>query len=439
MIRMFLAASFAWLLLAAAPAQAFTIKQVRSPGGISAWLVEDHTVPLISMNFSFKGGAAQDPADAQGLTNFLTTMLDEGAGDMPSREFQTREQELAMRLSFNADAERFRSSFQTLSKNRDEAFAMLALALNKPRFDAAPLERMRAQLLQGLEMAAQDPEAITSRAFMQQALGDHPYARNSDGTLEGVKAVSADDLRALHGRLFAREHLLISAVGDIDEKTFGELLDKTFGALPEKSGMGEVPEMPTPKTASLTIVERDIPQSIIQFGLPGIKRDDPDFIAAFVMNYVLGGGGFGSRLMEEVREKRGLSYSVWSDLYPLQRGGLIIGGAATRNEKAAETIDIIRQEIARLAAEGPTEQELADVKTFLTGSYALRFNSGRKTAAQLLGLQEQDLGIDYVEKRNGLVNAVTLADVKRVAERLLKDKPLLFTVTGRPVGVTASR
>ena len=186
-------------------------------------------------------------------------------------------------------------------------------------------------------------------------------------------------------------------------------------------------------------MDRDIPQSIIQFGLPGIKRDDPDFIPAFVMNYVLGGGGFGSRLMEEVREKRGLSYSVWSDLYPLEQGGLIIGGAATRNEKTAETIDIIRQEIARLAAEGPTEQELADVKTFLTGSYALRFTSGRKTAAQLLGLQEQQLGIDYVEKRNGLVNAVTLADVKRVAERLLKDKPLLFTVTGRPVGVTASR
>jgi zinc protease len=439
MIRMLLAASFAWLLLVAAPAQAFTIKQVTSPGGISAWLVEDHTVPLISMNFSFKGGAAQDPANTQGLANFLTTMLDEGAGDLPSREFQTREQELAMRLSFNADADNFRGSFQTLSKNRDEAFAMLALALNKPRFDADPLERMRAQLLQGLEMDAQDPEAITSHAFMQQALGDHPYARNSDGTLEGVKAVTADDLRALHGRLFAREHLLISAVGDIDEKTLGALLDKTFSTLPEKSGMGDVPEMPSPKAASLTIVDRDIPQSIIQFGLPGIKRDDPDFIPAFVMNYVLGGGGFGSRLMEEVREKRGLSYSVWSDLYPLEQGGLIIGGAATRNEKAAETIDIIRQEIARLAAEGPTEQELADVKTFLTGSYALRFTSGRKTAAQLLGLQEQQLGIDYVEKRNGLVNAVTLADVKRVAERLLKDKPLLFTVTGRPVGVTASR
>jgi zinc protease len=439
MIRMILAASFAWLLLVAAPAQAFTIKQVTSPGGISAWLVEDHTVPLISLNFSFKGGAALDPQDRQGLANFLTTMLDEGAGDMPSREFQTREQELAMRLSFNADADRFRGSFQTLSKNRDEAFAMLALALNKPRFDADPLERMRAQLLQGLEQSAQDPETITSLAFMKQALGEHPYARNSEGTLEGVKAITADDLRSLHGRLFARDRLMIAAVGDIDEKTFGELLDKTFSTLPAKSGMGNVPEMPVPTAASLTIIDRDIPQSIIQFGLPGITRDDPDFIPAFVMNFILGGGGFGSRLMEEVREKRGLSYSVWSDLYPLEQGGLIIGGAATRNEKAAETIDIITKEIARLAAEGPTEQELADVKTFLTGSYALRFNSGRKTAAQLLGLQEQEMGVDYVEKRNELVNAVSLADVKRVAERLLKDKPLLFTVTGKPVGVTASR
>lgn len=435
MIRMFLAATLSWVFLLAAPVEAFTIKQVKSPGGISAWLVEDHTVPLISMNFSFKGGAAQDPDDRQGVANFLTTMLDEGAGDMPSREFQTREQELAMRLSFNADQDHFRGSFQTLSKNRDEAFSLLALALNQPRFDTDPLERMRAQLLQGLEQSAQDPETITSLAFMKQALGDHPYAGSSDGTLEGVKAVTADDLRSLRTRLFARDSLLISAVGDIDEKTLGALLDKTFGALPEKSAMGAVAEITPPQAASLIVVDRDIPQSIIQFGLPGIKRDDPDFIPAFVMNFILGGGGFGSRLMEEVREKRGLSYSVWTDLYPLEAGGLIIGGAATRNEKAAETIAIIRAEIDRLATEGPTEAELADVKTFLTGSYALRFNSGRKTAAQLLGIQEQELGIDYVEKRNSMVNAVTLADLKRVANRLLNDKPLLFTVTGRPVGV----
>ncbi|MDP4822681.1 MAG: insulinase family protein, partial [Aestuariivirgaceae bacterium] len=375
MIRMFLAATLSWVFLLAAPVEAFTIKQVKSPGGISAWLVEDHTVPLISMNFSFKGGAAQDPDDRQGVANFLTTMLDEGAGDMPSREFQTREQELAMRLSFNADQDHFRGSFQTLSKNRDEAFSLLALALNQPRFDTDPLERMRAQLLQGLEQSAQDPETITSLAFMKQALGDHPYAGSSDGTLEGVKAVTADDLRSLRTRLFARDSLLISAVGDIDEKTLGALLDKTFGALPEKSAMGAVAEITPPQAASLIVVDRDIPQSIIQFGLPGIKRDDPDFIPAFVMNFILGGGGFGSRLMEEVREKRGLSYSVWTDLYPLEAGGLIIGGAATRNEKAAETIAIIRAEIAQLATEGPTEAELADVKTFLTGSYALRFNS----------------------------------------------------------------
>jgi zinc protease len=434
MIR-FLAACFTCTLLALAPAQAITIQPVKSPGGIEAWLVEDHTVPLISMNFSFIGGTAADPTDRLGVANFLTTMMDEGAGDMDSRSFQSREELLAMRMSFNADADNFRGSFQTLSAKRDEAFAMLELALNAPRFDPEPLERMRAQLILGLQQQDQDPDTITGRALMKAAVGDHPYARNSDGTVEGVKAVTADDLRALRERLFTRDGLRVAVVGDIDAKDLGALLDRTFGKLPATSAMPKIVDLPTFPQKPITVTDINIPQSIIQFVLPGIKRDDPDFIPAFVMNYILGGGGFGSRMMTEVREKRGLTYSISIDLAPLEAGGLILGGAATRNEKAGETIAIISQEIARMANEGPSEQELADVKTFLTGSYALRFDTGRKTSAQLLGIQEQKLGLDYVDKRNGMVNAVTIEDVKRVAQRLLKDKPLLFAVTGRPQGL----
>lgn len=437
-MRLFLYAAFCLFLLAVAPARAFTIQEVKSPGGITAWLVEDHTVPLIAMNFSFAGGTAADPADRQGLGNFLTTMLDEGAGDLPSREFQTREQDLAMKLSFSADADNFRGSFQTLSKNRDDAFAMLALALNAPRFDEDPINRMRAQLLLGLAESLQDPDTIANLALMRQLLGNHPYVGIGGGTPEGVKAITAADLRALRERLFTRDTLRIGVVGDIDASQLGALLDKTFGGLPAKSGMPKLPEIAPVTASGLTVIERDIPQTIIQFGLSGIKRDDPDFVAAYVMNSILGGSGFGSRLMEEVREKRGLAYSLGTDLVPMRLGGLYVGATATRNDKAAETVDIIRKELARMAADGVTPAELAEVKTYLTGSYALRFSSGARTAGQLLGIQEQGLGIDYVEKRNGLIEAVTVADVKRVAERLLKDKPIQFTLVGKPVGVSAA-
>ena len=433
MLRIFSALFF--LSISIFPALAFTITPVKSPGGIEAWLVEDKSVPLISMQFSFHGGAAGDPEGKQGLANFMTAMMDEGAGDLTSQEFQKAEEEIAMRMSYSADDDRFTSTFQTLSANREEAFRLLSLAVNAPRFDDEPLERMRAQLLLMLAQSQEDPNAIAMQALQQKALGDHPYARDLQGTTESLKSITALDLHKLHQRLFARDNLHIAVVGDIDAENLGRLLDETFGKLPEKSAMPVITDTTAFTQSDIVVIDRDIPQSVIYFAMPGMKRSDPDFITAYVMNMILGGGGFGSRLMEEVREKRGLSYSVWSDLYPLEKGGLILGGAATRNEKAAETIAIIKDQIAQFAKQGPSAEELADVKTYMTGSYPLRFASGRGTTSQLLGIQEENLGLDYVEKRNSLIEAVTLQDIKRVAQRLLSEKPMLFVVVGKPEGL----
>ena len=434
MLRIFSAIFF--FCITCLPVQAFTITPVKSPGGIEAWLVQDKTVPLISMQFSFKGGSAADPEDKIGLAKFLTTMLDEGAGDMKSHEFQQAEEDLAMRLSFSADDDRFTGTFQTLSAKRDEAFKLLALAVNAPRFDADPLERMRAQLLLSRAQSDEDPNAIAMRELLQKSMPGHPYARISEGNEESLKSITSDDLRGLHQRLFTRDGLHIAVVGDIDADTLGLLLDQTFGKLPATSGMVDTPDVQAFTQSQTLVISRDIPQSIIYFAMPGMKRSDPDFIPAYVMNMMLGGGGFGSRLMEEVREKRGLSYSVWSDLYPLQHGGIILGGAATRNEKASETIAIMKEQIAKFAEQGPSEQELADVKTYMTGSYPLRFASGRGTTAQLLGIQEENLGLDYVEKRNSLIDAVSLKDIQRVAKKWLQDKPMIFVVVGKPEGMS---
>lgn len=430
-------------LLTALPAEASTnsgvdIQSVTSPGGITAWLVEDDTIPLIAMNFSFAGGAAVDPDEKVGLANFLSTMLDEGAGDLDSEAFQRRLAELSIRLSFQAQRDRFQGSLQTLSENRDEAFSLLKLALTAPTFEAEPLERMRGQILLQIREDNEDPEEIANRAWMQTMFPDHPYGRPLKGTAETVSTITSDDLQELRQRLFAREKLYIAVVGDIDAETLKRLLDDTFGALPAESGVPEVPEAAIAQHPRVEVVERSIPQSVIRFGHSGIKRDDPDFIPAYMMNSILGGGGFGSRLMQEVREKRGLVYSVFSALQPMEHAGLFFGGAATMNERSAETIDVIRQELKRMAEEGPTKEELEEAKTYITGSYPLGFDSNSKIANRLLSIQEDELGIDYVNRRNDLIEAVTLEEIRRVARRLIDLDSLIITVVGRPEGVTST-
>ncbi len=419
-------------------AHAIEIKKIITPGGITTWFVKDHTIPLITVNFSFKGGAAADPQDRPGLAHVLAGMIDEGAGDMKSAAFQARMNELAMRLSFTAEHDEFTGSFRTLTRNRDAAFALLKLALSKPRFDEDPVNRIKGQVALSLTREAEDPSKIASRLMMKTMFGDHPYGRRVKGTVQGVKAVTPDDLRSLHGKLFSREGLMISVVGDIKEDKVKELLDDVFGSLPEKSGMPDTPDVTVTDGPMVKIVDRDIPQSIIRFGHSGMLRKDPDFIAAYVMNNILGGGGLGSRLNEQVREKRGLSYSVYSALYPLERAGVFFGGAATVNDRASETIDVIRAELARMAKDGPTEDELEAAKTYLTGSYPLRFDNSRKIAGQLLAIQRQRLGIDYVVNRNDKIKAVTIEDVRKVAARLIRADDLIFTIVGRPKGVKPS-
>ena len=417
------------------PAAAVEIQQVKSSKGISAWLVEDHSVPLIAVRFAFRGGAALDPADREGLATMLSGTLDEGAGDLTSQEFQKALKKDAVRLSFEAGRDNFYGRFQTLTQNRDKAFELLRLAVNEPRFDEEPVERIKAQITESLKRQENDPETVAIRTWMRIAFKNHPYARNTDGSVDGVGAVTPDDLRGLTERLFSKQSLVIAVVGDIDAATLSDLLDKTFGDLPEEASRKLVPQAAVTSGPVRTIVDMDIPQSVIQFGHVGIMRKDPDFVPAYVMNHVLGGSGLTSRLMEEVREKRGLSYSVYSHLSPFEQAGLFLGGAATQNDRAGEALEIIERELKRMAEEGPTAEELEATKTYLTGSYALRFDTSTKIAGQILGIQIEGLGIDYIDRRNSLIEAVTQEDVKRVAQRLLLPGSLIVTVVGQPKGI----
>lgn len=426
---------FSIYLLMARPAIAIDIQRVTSPGGIEAWLVEQHPIPLIAMDFAFKGGAKLDPAGKVGLTTLAAALIDEGAGEMDSQAFQKRLEEQAIRLGFQADHDAFRGSLQTLTENSDEAFRLTRLALSAPRFDAEPVTRIKAQLLAGLQQADEDPDAIANKAWFAAAFPNHPYGRPAEGEAGHIERISADDLRQFTARQITRDQLLIAVVGDIDAARLGQLLDATFGELPKSSGES-TPELVIPAVNKTLVIKRDIPQTVMVFGLPGLLRKDPDFIPAYVMNYILGSGGFNSRLTVEIREKRGLAYSVYSHLAPLAQSGLFIGGVATQNERANETVALLRQELARMRGEGVTPQELEDAKTYLTGSFPLRFDSNAKIAEQLLGLQLEDMGIDYLDRRNDLVRAVTREDVNRVAKRLLNAENLLLVSVGQPNGVS---
>jgi zinc protease len=412
------------------------IERVVSPGGIEAWLVTERSVPLIALNFAFVGGSTQDPAGKEGLANMLSSLLDEGAGDLDAQAFQRRLEETSVKLSFSASRDNFTGEMRTLTKNRADGFELLRLALSAPRFDQEPVERVRAQIEARLRSERSDPETIASREWFLLAFPDHPYGRPPQGTLETVARITSADLKDLAGRLFARDNLKVAVVGDIDAATLAQLLDQVFGSLPARADLVAVPETEPKNLGALRVFELNVPQSVIQFGGQGLKRKDEDFIPAFVLNHILGGGSFSSRLYTEVREKRGLAYSVYSYLAPLDRAGLFLGGTATQNARAAESLSIIQDEIRRLAVEGPTADELEKAKRFLIGSYPLRFDTSAKIAGQLVQIQLDELGIGYIDRRNSLIEAVTAEDIRRVADRMLT-ADLLVTVVGKPDGIAA--
>jgi zinc protease len=424
-------------LAAMTPAAAMKIERVVSPLGIEAWLVHDRTLPMIALEFAMRGSADQDPADKPGVASLATSAYDEGAGPLDANAFHDLMERKAIELSFRSGRDYFRGTMRTLKEHRDEAFDLLRLSLTEPRFDAEAVERMRAQTMSKLQRETVSPNDLASRNWWAAAFPDHPYGRPISGTLESVPRITVDDLRAYTRRVLAREHLTVAVVGDIDAETAVKLIDRTFGALPAKAELVPVKAAVPQGIGRRIVVPLDVPQAVVNFGVPGIHRADPDFMAAYIINHILGGGSFTSRLYREVREKRGLAYGISDSLVWLDHSAMLIGSTATRADATAQTIEVIEQEIRRLAAEGPTEEELARTKTYLKGTFALGLDTSNRIAAQLVQMQLDHLGMDYIERRAALIDSVTLADARRVAKRLL-DGGMLVTVVGRPQGVTSS-
>ena len=427
-LRGVLVAAIAW------PAAAVEVQQLTSEAGQDFWLVQEDSIPIIAVEIGFAGGNRLDPADRAGVGNFMTALLEEGAGALDATAFSNRADEISARVGFSMSRDELSASGRFLADTLDEGVDLMALALSQPRFDEEPVARVRQQILSSIAQGETDPNTVASRAWFARAFPNHFYGRPGDGTAESIAAVSVEDLRAAQALSMTRANAFVAIVGALDAATARKIVDRLMAGLPEGEPLGALPVAPPPPPG-VQVIDLDVPQSVAIFGHSGIARDDPDFFAAYVMNYVLGGGGFASRLTEEVREKRGLAYSVYSYLSDMDGADLYLGGVQTANERIAESLDVIKTEWARMAEGGLSQDDLDKAKRYLTGAFPLRFDSNAKIASYLVFLQREGLGADYLDKRNGLIDAVTLEDTARAAARLLDPEQLSIVVVGKPVGL----
>lgn len=434
------------LIILALPAHAqgkrfLDIQEVTSPGGIKAWLVEDHSVPVIAMEFAFaSSGSSLDPADKQGVAQLLSNTLDEGSGDLDSQTFQKKLADHSISLSFNSGRDDFYGSLKTLTRHKDMAFELTRLALTAPRFDAEPLQRMKDANIVRIRSSLSDPEWMAARIMNDTVYAGHVYARNSGGTISGLQSITADDLRAFVKANLTRDRLRVAVVGDIKAEELPKILDTVFGKLPAASKPSPVPDT-TLQNAGVTVLynKQDIPQTIIEIAQPGISRKDPDWQAAQIMNFILGSSGFGSRLMEEIREKRGLTYGIYTSFYPLDHLATMTASLSTRNETAKEALELIKAEWVKMRDTDVTDKELSEAKAYLIGSMPLSLSSTDGIAGMMLGLMLDDLPSTYLDTLDQKIFSVTTADVRRVAEELLDPDKFVTVLVGNPAGVTPTK
>lgn len=426
------------LLVAALPARAgVDIRELTTPGGLKAWLVEDHSIPFVALELRFRGGGSLDAPGKRGATNLMVALLEEGAADMDARAFARATESLAADFSYGVNDDQVSISARFLTENRDQAVDLLRASLLEPRFDADAIERVRGQITSSIRANETNPRSIAGRAFDRLVFGEHPYATTLDGTLESVAALTREDILAAHQGALARDRLYVSAVGDITEAELAALLDHLLGDLPALgAALPSMAHLNLP--GGVQVVDFATPQSIVTFAQRGIEREHKDFFAAYILNHILGGGGFESRLMTEVREKRGLTYGVYSYLADRDAAKLWMGSVASANDRVAEAIAVIRAEWERIRSDGVSAEELENAKTYLTGAYPLQFEGNGPIASIAVGMQMQGLPTDYIANRNDKVNAVTLEDINRVARERLDPETLTFVVVGQPEGLAGT-
>ncbi len=418
------------LTTATTSALAIEIKEIKSKSGIIAWLVEDHSNPIITISFSFRGGAATDPTGKEGLANLTSILMDEGAGDLNSSAFQKILNDETISISFNASKDGFHGRLKTLIRSKTIAFELLQLALTRPRFDTEAFERIRSQLIIKLKNDLKNPKVIAGQKLFSIIFPGHPYGRPTSGYISSIKNIEREDLENFVSQRLSLSNLKIGVVGAIHPKELELVLDKTFGDLPKSATSWEAPSIQPHLNRNSIFINQPYPQSALLFALGGVQRSSPNFYPTFILNHIFGGGVFTSRLYQEIREKRGLVYSIGSFLSPYESSSITLISAGTKIDNVERVIDVIEAELVKISTHGITREELIDAKLYLTGSFPLKFSSSNQIASMLVALQMEKLGITYLKKRNPLINAVSLADVNKMASKLFKKNNLVKVIVG---------
>ncbi len=417
-------------------AGALKIEEVQSKGGIKAWLVHDDKLPLISMQFAFRGGVEQDPAGKEGLATLTMDLLTQGAGAYDAVAFQDALAGSSIRMNFDAGRDFLSGAIKTLVSTRAKAFELLHAALTAPRFDADALERVRGQMIAENKSQMDDPAWQARYALYEQVFGDHPYGKRSLGSLATLAGLTADDARAFAQKHLAKDNLIVAVAGAISPDELAVVLDEVFGALPAKATLTPVADFGWVDPPPVILARRAGTQTNMFFARPAPRRSNPDWFASEVANYILGGGGFSARLMQTVREKEGLTYGIGTDLASMDHGALLVGMAATDDPKAGRAYELTRAVWQDLFDKGPTDAEVDAAKAYLIGSMPLRLTTTSAIASALVGLQVEYLPPDYFEKKKEALAAVTPDDVRRVLKAWYNPAQAAWAFVGAPEGVT---
>jgi zinc protease len=409
------------------------IQQVTA-GTRSAWLIEDQSVPVVSIAWAWRGGAALDTDAHAGALAMGAALLTEGAGNLDNTAFADALRDEAIGLGFDAQRDGFEGSLRALRPALSEAVRLANLAMRSPRLDAAAVTRVRARAVAGARASLETPRGQVGRAFWAAAFPNHPAGRSTGGTVDTLSALPEDAIRAALTRQLRADGLIVAAAGAITADELARLIPTLFEGLPE-GAPPEAPPLPPFTAFGQRVVEVASPQSAVLFGQPGLPVTDPAWETLQVVLRVLGGGGFSSRLMEAVRVQRGLTYGIGVGLDSLFGQGVIVGSTSTDNARVAETLAVTRAEWTRMAAEGPTPAELDDAVAFLTGNLPLQFTDSRRIAGTLLALRRNDRPIGWLNERADRLRALTPAATAAAARRVLDAGTLAVAIAGRPEGV----
>jgi len=424
--------------LLSSPARAgLAIQHWTTPGGARVFFVESRALPIVDVQVDFRAAGTEVPAGKAGLAGLTRSLLDAGAGTLDEEAIANRVADLGAQIGGGADMDRASLSLRTLSSvtERDGAVDLLATLIGKPTFPAAAVEREKSRLVAGLKEAETQPDSILARRFAAAVFPDHPYGRTP--TVDTVGAIGRDDLADFHRRNYTSARATVSIVGDVSRAEAEAIANRLVGDLP----VGEAP-VASVNTTLPTRQEIRVPhpsaQAHIAVGQPGIRRGDPDFFPLFVGNYILGGGGFVSRLTGEVREKRGYAYSVYSYFAPQRDVGPFQIGLQTKGSQADDALKVVGATLDEFLAKGPTEAELKAAKDNLINGFALRLDSNRKMLDQVAAIGSFGLPLDYLDTWRDKVRAVTAQQIRDAFRRHVSRDNLVTVVVGGDGDKTAA-